>query len=170
MIDKIPDFNAVAKKLIKDAQTIAEVEMINFINRNFENQGFMDGSLQPWTGRKNGNDTGRAILKKTGELQDRISVTSSSSKQIVVTAAAKYAKLHNEGGTVNIPVTPKMKKWFWYMYKTTKNERYKAMALSKKTAFSFTMPQRQFMGPSIAFNKLIEQKFLNMIEMRFKQA
>lgn len=170
MIDKIPDFNAVAQKLIKYAQTIAEVEMINFINRNFENQGFMDASLQPWTGRKNGFDTGRALLKKSGELQDRISVTSSSTKQVEVTAASKYAKIHNEGGVVNIQVTPKMKRWFWYMYKTTKNERYKAMALSKKTAFTFTMPKRQFMGPSIAFNKLIEQKFLNMIEMRFKQA
>lgn len=170
MLDRIPNFNEVAKKLIRDAQTIAEVEMINFIMGNFEKQGFMNGSLEAWEVRKGGTDTGRAILKKTGELQDRISISSSSTKRVVATAAAPYAKIHNEGGILKIPVTAKMKKWFWYMFKRTRNQQYKAMALTKKAYFEIRIPKRQFMGESVTFNKTIETKFLRMIEMRFKAA
>jgi phage gpG-like protein len=183
MIDKIPNFNDVARKLIKDAQTIAEVEMINFIHRNFESQGFMDASLQPWEQRKMGDDGGRAILKGAGALQDEISVSSSSLKQIIVSATSKHARIHNEGGIINIPITKKMRDYFWYRYygiadkkgnivngSPTEASMWKAMALTKKTHLKIKMPKRQFMGPSIAFNNLIEQKFIKMIEMRFKQA
>ena len=48
MLEKTPNFNEIAKQLIIDAKTIAEVEMINFIMGNFEKQGFLDSSLQPW--------------------------------------------------------------------------------------------------------------------------
>ena len=34
MLDKIPNFQQIGKQLIIDAQTIAEVEMINFIMVN----------------------------------------------------------------------------------------------------------------------------------------
>lgn len=183
MIDKIPDFNDVAKKLIKDAQTIAEVEMINSIHRNFENQGFMDASLEPWQKRKMGGDDGRAILKSSGALQDEISITSSNLKQIIVSATSRYAKIHNEGGIINIPITKKMRDYFWFRYYSIADKKgnitsgspteaamWKKMALTKKTHLKINMPKRQFMGPSIAFNNLLEQKFIKMIEMRFKQA
>ena len=64
-MDNIPDFQNIAKQLIKDAQTIAEVEMINFIMSNFEKQGFTDVSFVPWEPRKGGSDPGRAILVKS---------------------------------------------------------------------------------------------------------
>lgn len=56
------------------------------------------------------------------------------------------------------------------MYKTTRNPSYKAMALTKKPFFTINVPQRQFMGPSVVFNNILEQKFIKMIETRFKQA
>jgi phage gpG-like protein len=168
MSNNIPDFHAIARQLIADAQTIAEVEMINFIVGNFEKQGFTDTSFTPWQQRKNNDDAGRAILVKSAALRDSISITEANDKRIVATATAKYAAIHNEGGVVNIPVTPKMKKWFWYMYKRTRNEKYKLMALTKKSHFTFTMPKRQFMGDSQAFMKIIEDKFFNMIAERFK--
>ncbi|WP_264521189.1 phage virion morphogenesis protein [Flavobacterium sp. N1994] len=168
MITKIPDFNGVAKKLIKDAQTIAEVEMINFIMGNFEKQGFMDGSLQPWQARKGNTDSGRAILTKSSALRDSISISSSSSKRVVATATAKHAKIHNEGGILKIPVTAKMKKYFWYMFKKTGQSQYRAMALTKKSYFEIKMPKRQFMGDSATFRATIQNKFIKMIESRFK--
>lgn len=168
MLDKIPDFKQIGKQLILDAQTIAEVEMINFIMANFERQGFLGSSIQPWAERKGNTDSGRAILSKTGALRDSISISSSSIKQVVASSNSKYAKINNEGGIVNIPVTAKMRKFFWFKYKQTGEAKYKGMALTKKIHFTVTVPKRQFMGESEAFNQLIDAKFKKMIVQRFK--
>ncbi|WP_281323753.1 phage virion morphogenesis protein [Flavobacterium sp. IMCC34518] len=168
MLEKIPDFNKIGRQLIIDAQTIAEVEMINFIMGNFERQGFLDTSIQPWQERKNNTDSGRAILTQSGALRDSVKISSSSIQQVVASSDSKYAKINNEGGLVNIPVTAKMRKFFWFKYKQTGEGKYKGMALTKKTHFTFTIPKRQFMGPSEAFNNLIDAKFKKMILQRFK--
>lgn len=168
MLDNVPDFDKIAKQLIVDAQTIAEVEMIKFVMANFERQGFLDASLQPWQERKGGSDHGRAILTKTGALRDSNKLISSSTKRVIVGSDSRYAKIHNEGGVINIPVTAKMRKFFWYKYKETGNGMYKGMALTKKTHFTVTIPKRQFIGPSISFNRDIDAKFIKMIERRFK--
>jgi phage gpG-like protein len=168
MLDKTPNFQQIGKQLILDAQTIAEVEMINFVMGNFEKQGFLDSSLQPWQERKDSSDIGRAILTKSGALRDSIKLISSSTKRVVVGSDSKYAKIHNEGGVINIPVTAKMRKFFWYKYKETGDGKYKGMALTKKTHFTATIPKRQFIGESVSFNRDIDAKFIKMIERRFK--
>ncbi|MEH6406659.1 MAG: hypothetical protein V7767_05200 [Leeuwenhoekiella sp.] len=168
MQNKIPDFKAIGKELIKDAQTIAEVEMINFILSNFEKQGFTDTGFVPWQGRKNDADPGRAILVKSAELRDSAHISESTPERVVATASAKHAQIHNEGGIVNIPVTKKMRGYFWYMYKRTGQDKWKGMALTKKTHFTFTIPKRQFMGESHSFNLHIESLFFKTIATRFK--
>lgn len=168
MLENIPDFQKIAQDLVRDAQTIAEVEMINFVMGNFEKQGFTDASFVAWQARKNNSDAGRAILTKSGGLRDSVKISESNSSRIVMAATAKHAALHNEGGTVNIPVTAKMRKYFWFMYKKTKNPKYKGMALTKKSHFTFVMPKRQFMGDSKVFMSFIEEKFFSLIAERFK--
>ncbi|MEO6176956.1 MAG: phage virion morphogenesis protein [Flavobacterium circumlabens] len=168
MLEKSPNFIEIGRKLIRDAQTIAEVEMINFVMGNFERQGFLDKSVQPWQERQNNSDPGRAILTNSGALRDSVKISTSSEKRVIASSNSKYAKIHNEGGTMNIPITPKMRKYFWYMYKETGEGKYKGMALTKKTHFVVKMPKRQFMGPSEAFNNLIDAKFKKMILERFK--
>lgn len=169
MSNKLPDFRKISQDLIRDAQTIAEVEMINFVLGNFEKQGFTDSSFEPWEQRKGGVDPGRAILRKDDILFDSIEVTESSTERVVVSAGAAHAEIHNEGGMVNIPVTKKMRKFFWAMYYETKEGKWKGMALTKKTHFSFKMPKRQFMGNSISFNQHTEGLLFQAIESRFKQ-
>lgn len=168
MIDKIPNFQLIGKQLIADAQTIAEVEMINFVLSNFERQGFLDSSVQPWAERKNHSDTGRALLVKTNKLIDSFSISESSPKRVKLTSSAAHARIHNEGGVLNIPITPKSRKFFWAKYRETNNPMFKAMALTKKAFFTVNVPKRQFMGNSVAFNNIIEAKFQKMILSRFK--
>lgn len=181
MLDKIPDFKQIAKQLIIDAQTIAEVEMINFVMGNFEKQGFLDSSLQPWQERAIDDDPGRAILTQSGALRDSVKLISSSSKEVIVGSDSKYAKIHNEGGILHIPITKKMRKYFWYKYYTIADKKgniqsgsaseasmYKAIALSRKTHLTVKMPKRQFIGASVTFNREIDLKFIKMIERRFK--
>ena len=181
MLDKVPDFNKIAKQLIQDAQTIAEVEMINFVMRNFAEQGFMDSTFQPWAERKLDDDSGRAVLTKSAALRDSVKLTQSSPERVIVGSDAIHAHIHNEGGIINIPITKKMRKFFWFKYyqiadkkgnivsgSATEASMYKAMALSRKTHLTVKMPKRQFMGNSQTFNRDIDAKFLKMIERRFK--
>ena len=167
--NEIPDFKKIGEQLIKDVQTLAEVEMINFVMSNFEKQGFTDSGFTPWAFRKDNKDPGRAILIKDSTLMDSIEVTESSPDKVVVSASAEHAHIHNEGGRVNIPITKKMRQFFWFRFWTTQDPKFRAMALTKKKAFSFTMPQRQFMGNSESFNRHIETLFFKTIEQRFKQ-
>lgn len=168
MIDKIPNFEKIGKQLIVDAQTIAEVEMINFVLGNFERQGFLDASVQPWQERKNGTDAGRALLVKTNQLIDSIGIGESSTKRVRLTATAAHARIHNEGGVIHVPITERSRKFFWYKFKETRNPMFKALALTKKQFLTINIPKRQFMGNSATFNRIIEEKFQKMILQRFK--
>lgn len=78
---------------------------------------------------------------------------------IIITTDRVYAQIHNEGGT--IPVTQKMKRFFWAKHKEAKEnnnselaEQYKYMAL----ATTITIPKRQFIGNSTSMNNTITQK------------
>jgi phage gpG-like protein len=168
MLEKTPNFKQIAKQLIVDAQTIAEVEMINFILSNFERQGFLDGSVQPWAERKGNTDSGRALLVKNNTLIDSCSITESNKKRVIASSSGAHAKIHNEGGILNIPITKKSRRFFWAKYKETGNAMFKGMALTKKTHFIVNIPKRQFMGESVYFNNLIDTKFKKMIIQRFK--
>lgn len=70
--------------------------------------------------------------------------TAVSKGQVKLESNVDYAVIHNEGGTVTITITPEARKYFWAMYYKTKEERFKAMALSPKNSFKITIPQRQF--------------------------
>lgn len=65
---------------------------------------------------------------------------------VVVSSSVPYATLHNEGGEVSVPVTDKMRRFFFAMHKKSKEPRYLAMALSRKTSYSIRIPRRQFVG------------------------
>ena len=82
---------------------------------------------------------------------------------------APYSKIHNEGGEVKITVSKKMKRFFWFMYSQTDDEKWKFMALTQKKEMIFTMPKRQFMGESLHFNGLLDDHAEKEILKRFKQ-
>jgi phage gpG-like protein len=168
MLDKVPDFQKIGKQLILDAQTIAEVEMINFVMSNFEKQAWQDGSAQPWPQRNNDDDPGRALLVKNNTLIDSFKIGESSTKRVVLTSTARHAAIHNEGGILHVPITPKSRKFFWAKYRETQKPMFKALALTKKPYLTITIKKRQFMGASITFNNIIEAKFQKMIVQRFK--
>lgn len=168
MLEKVPDFEKKAKQLIIIMPQIAEKEMFKFVMGNFERQGFLDATVMPWMERKNGDDPGRAILTKSGSLRDSIKITESSIQRVVLGSNAKHAKIHNEGGIINIPVTPKMRKFFWAKYKETANAKYKGMALTKKTHFVVNMPKRQFMGDSATFKTSLDTEMIKKIIEVFK--
>ena len=123
----------ITKKILNDIR----VELSDEFDRNFQRKAFFG---QPWPPRKmNGRGS---LLMVTGKL--RRSIRSRVVPDGVVwETSEKYAAIHNYGGTIR--VTAKMKKYFWYKYKVTKDDAWKWMALMK-VGSQIAIPQRQFLG------------------------
>lgn len=60
-----------------------------------------------------------------------------------------YAAAHEFGGTWTVPVTQRMRSFFWAMWFETKQDIWFNMALTKKTSFTITMPKRAYIEPAI---------------------
>jgi phage gpG-like protein len=143
---------------------------LEHFKRSFEKQGFMDSNFQAWPERKNDTRPGGALLQQTGHLRDSTQITEATMKRIIIANDAPYAKIHNEGGIMKIRVTKKMRKYFWFMYKATGQEKWKYMALTTKSSFMFRMPKRQFIGQSQNLNQRIDRAIVKRIITEFKQA
>lgn len=163
----IPDFRGMADKLMQNLLIDAEVMGLKFIESNFIKEGFMDGSFQAWPARK--ETINYKLLRVTNALFNSITANNDRRSTVTFTADMPYAQIHNEGGVVKIPVTPKMKKYFWAMYKATDKEKWKHMALSTKANIVFRMPKRQFMGNSKIFNQDFDRHIVREILKTFKQ-
>lgn len=121
------------KKILNDLR----VELSDEFDRNFQRKAFFD---RPWPPRKMGKKG--SLLMVTGKLRRSIR-SRIEADSITWETSEKYAAIHNFGGTIT--VTAKMKKFFWYKYKVTKDDAWKWMALMK-TGAKITIPQRQFLG------------------------
>lgn len=114
-----------------------------------------------------------ASVKPSVITEERVRISAGSTK-------VPYAKAHNEGETITIPVTPQMRKFAWAMYykegakgvKTSKSgakyqsievggkaNPWKGLALTKKQALTVTLPKRQFMGHSNLLNSRLMESF-----------
>lgn len=123
----------IIRKILNDLR----VELSDEFDRNFQRKAFFDKS---WPPRKmNGKGS---LLMVTGKLRRSIR-SRVDADSVVWETSERYAAIHNYGGSIT--VTAKMKKFFWYKYKVTKDDSWKWMALMK-TGAHITIPQRQFLG------------------------
>ena len=123
----------IIRKILNDLR----VELSDEFDRNFQRKAFFDKS---WPPRKmNGKGS---LLMVTGKLRRSIR-SRVDADSVVWETSERYAAIHNYGGSIT--VTAKMKKFFWYKYKVTKDDAWKWMALMK-TGSVITIPQRQFLG------------------------
>lgn len=131
--------------LIKTILSDIKVELMDEFIRNFERKAFFD---KPWTKRRSGNKG--SLLVATGRLRKSLHAQISQSS-VKFSSDCDYAGIHNSGGT--IPVTPKMRAYFWHRCMQAKGDNlipakgsdaaiWSAMARAKK----ITIPQRQFIG------------------------
>lgn len=80
----------------------------------------------------------RTLKRTAGGLAASIEVRPQGLLSVAISANKVYASIHQHGGEINpiIPVTPAMRKYFWARYYGTGQEKYKWMALTKKTTFT----------------------------------
>ena len=167
-INETPDFLKMAATLKTNVVRYAAVAGVNFFQDSFQNEGFTDEALEPWEKRKSDLDPGRKILVQSGYLMDSIQVFDKSEQRITFGSDAEHAEIHNNGGTIRITITAKARRYFWYMFMATKNSMWKAMALTKKTSITITIPKRQFIGESKTLLNELDVWFKAEIQKQFK--
>ncbi len=141
----------------------------NAIEENFEEEGrfgsgIMGGGNTHWEKSERAREQAGMTLQDTGQLAASIAVTVAGSGSLSINDAGgelfrisnngefdvelgsnkPYAPIHQYGGDVDIPVTEKSRKFFWYKFYKTKNPKWKAMALTNKSSFKFVMKRRPF--------------------------
>jgi phage gpG-like protein len=73
-------------------------------------------------------------LNRSKGLLSTIEVRPQGKSSIVISANSPYAAIHQFGGTLKptIPITSKMRKFFWAKYYDSGQENWKALALTQK--------------------------------------
>lgn len=130
---------------------------VGFFKENFRRQGFVDTSLQKWQARrrKDAAKNRRAILVKTGRLRRSIRITASSHQSVRIGTDVPYAKIHNEGGTINQTVKVRSHK------RRTRKGSTTVKGHSRKV--NTKIPKRQFAGNSAGLNKRIQRQTIQRL-------
>lgn len=122
------------------------------ISANFNERGRWDGNESDITIFSGGSQKWKALanltkekyqrlgweleptLNRTKGLMSTIEVRPQGKSSIVISANSPYAAIHQFGGTLKptIPIFLKMRKFFWVKYYETRQENWKALALTKK--------------------------------------
>lgn len=164
----VPDFRKLAEDVLKELPKATSEKARAFFLSSFIKQGFTDVSFVPWVKRK--DDLSHKLLQQSFALKNSINITKADFEAVEITAGTgiNYAAIHNEGGTITVKVTPKMKRFFWVMYKKTEVEKWKFLALTKKENFIIKIPKRQFIGHSETLMNNLDNMFINTIYNYFK--
>jgi len=166
------------EKLEKQLPTLAGGWAVAQFKRSFRRQGFIQNrTVQKWPERKRNPGRKRrgrrAVLVQSGRLRRSIRVTEKGRTNVNLGTDVPYARIHNEGGTINqsISITPKMRKFFWAMFYKTGDVKYKYMALKRgNIQRSIDMPKRQFMGFSKFVQDYIEKNIEKEVEEVLRKA
>ena len=125
---------------------------------NFRRQGF-DGTK--WAARKKEarKSSGRAILIRSARLRNSIRVVRADLRGIVIGTDVPYARIHNEGGTINQPSRSEIFKRNRYV-KGRKKGMF-ARGVSAGRGFTYKqrvirIPKRQFIGESKELTTLVD--------------
>jgi len=166
-----------ARKALVSFRDEAAVEGLNFFKANFDRQSFLDDRLKFWEPRKNDKTPGRKILigKGSGRLKRSLR-KETTGMDIKWVSDVPYAKIHNEGGTIQ--ATQSVRAHVRRVESRSNNKKVKYIEVNAKgesrikvvkTAQGIAMvkahtrqvntqiPQRQFIGYSAALMEIIKK-------------
>lgn len=173
-------FNKLSNEFLKEQvpKIIAEKATAFFKDRFTTKE--WDGT--PWPETKTPVKRG-TLMVRSGDLVNSIKPKTITAEKVVISGGSdkvNYARAHNEGETIVVPVTPKMRKFAWAKYyeasgadvKTGKSGNvyqsigvgkkanpWKGLALTKKESLTIKLPMRRFMGPSPILNDVLFNAF-----------
>lgn len=92
-------------------------------------------------------------LYKTGALLESVVAIKVNQYRIDVLVQKVYAAAHEYGATIIVPVTARSRRFFWYMYLSTGDEKWKGMALSRKTQFVVEITAKPYVRPALKMER-----------------
>jgi len=162
----------IFRQLLKQYDDLTPVlEMVSAlidraISANFDERGRWDGNESDITIFSGGSQKWKALATSTKEkykrlgweleptlnrskgLMSTIEVRPQGKSSVVISANSPYAAIHQYGGTLKptIPISLKMRKFFWAKYYETGQENWKGLALTKKKELKpvLQIPARPF--------------------------
>lgn len=164
-------FNRFNQKLAQVQQRLPQIvgtEAVNASIDNFKSESFFG---QKWQARKDKKNQ-RKLLIKSGILWRSIRVINATPNRVTIGSDVAYASVHNNGGTISrkarqAVVTHKRYKSGISKGKTLFAKNNERASFSQKVnigAYSYKMPQRQFLGN----HPKLKQRLLKTIETEIK--
>lgn len=138
-----------AKQIKTDILNDLRVELVDEFDLNFKRKAFFSDKWKP---RAHDYRRGSLLMVSSALRRSIMDNAQTLENGVRFSSAMPYASIHNEGG--KITVTAKMKRFFWYKYKQTKDEAWKRMALMK-TGKAIEMPERRFIGDGPDTQRLV---------------
>lgn len=131
----------------RKALRMVGAEAVNFSKERFVRKNWVDRTPEAWdkTDKKRGS-----TLVASGQLKRSIRIQSMNAYKIIIGTDIKYAKIHNEGGTINKPVKVK-----GFARVSMKGKRHNVEAHNRQ--MNTTIPRRQFIGVSAILERRIER-------------
>ena len=162
-----PDFRKIAEEVMKDLPKKVGEKALQFFLASFIKQGYTDTSFIPWVKRK--DDLTHKLLNQSYALKASGKIDKADLTEVNISfgEGLNYAAIHNEGGTITVKVSAKMKRFFWYMYKKTEDEKWKWMALTKNETLTIKIPKRQYIGESETLMNNLDKMFIDRIKQYF---
>lgn len=175
--DKLKKINkhSFLRRMTDEAGVIA----VNFSKDRFIYKNWIDKSVKKWESRQR-PDRG-SLLVRTGRLKRSVRKIMTGDYYIMVGTDVPYAKLHNEGGTINETVKVKgfQRKlkirarsidrrtgWVRKLKKVIGTQLVNVKAHLRK--MNLTMPKRQFIGDSSLLARRIEKYMINQIDKEIR--
>lgn len=137
-----------------------------FFKESFRRQGWLDGGLRKWPATKGGKP-GR-VLKRTGLLMNSIRVARADWRSIQVVAGGPhvpYARIHNEGGTIQRQVTRRAHQRRAHAMRTRRGRVMVAATTVRRhqARMNVHIRKRQYMGRSTSLDLELRKVILETV-------
>lgn len=152
--------SAFQKFVQEDALRIVETEALNHFQNSFVYQGFTDKSLVKWPARKIPRRKGKPITGKTLEKWK----AKNEGRALLISHASDTKGTHMANSIVSELAPGKVTIIVDKPYAQVHNDGLRAGRPP-----GFTMPQRQFIGPSEKLEQKIQAKFEKEIDKLIKK-
>lgn len=165
---KLKERSGEIKEFVRrTAPRIVGVKVANFLKANYRNGGYSDSGFHKWpiTKRQQGTGTDSrygALLSRRNRMFSATNYEAGDAR-VAIYNDTPYASIHNDGGTIHPTVTKQMRKFFWAMYyktggaKAPEADKYKWLALTKKSTLTVHIPQRKFIYVSRETDEIVHE-------------
>lgn len=166
----VQKLDRLQRDLLVRVPRLVQADAVRHFKMSFRNQGFTDAVLQRWRPTKRGKP-GR-ILKRTGLLMRSVRPGPINGTRIQVLAGGPYvpyARIHNEGGTIQRQVTIRQHERRAHYARTRRGRvlRKAATVRRHQARMNVHLPKRQFIGASQVLERTMRMTILRTIRTYF---